>query len=88
MTLRVLGYSGSASGLNGSSLEPFSIESFECFEAVSASGPVGSCSGNVSRFAGGAETTGFSDLRSEVYLPILGSEWSAGMFQLGVEMRD
>ena len=71
MTLRVLGYSGSGSGLNGSSLEPFSIEIFECFKAISASGPVGSCSGNVSGFAGGAESTGFSGLRSEVCLPIL-----------------
>ena len=71
MTLRMLGYSGSASGLNGSFSGIFSIESFECFEANSASDPIGSCSGTVSGFAGVADSTDFPGLTSETSLPIL-----------------
>ena len=95
MTLRVLGYSGSASGLNGSTSEPLSIEVFECLEAMSASGFEGSCSGNVSGFAGGAGTLG---LTSELYLPMLadcrrctgvtvGSELVVELSQLGIAMQ-
>lgn len=43
------------------------MELLECLEAISASGPEGSCSGNVSGFAG-AESTG---LTSELCLPML-----------------
>ena len=71
MTLRVLGYSGSASGLNGSSLEPLSIEFLECFEAISPSDPLGSWLGMVSGFAGRAESTGFWGVRSGNCMPIL-----------------
>ncbi len=74
------------------------MESFECFEAISASGPIGSCSGIVSGFAGVAESTGFSVLTSEICLPILADrrriyeevtvdcESGDGRSQLGVEM--
>ena len=47
------------------------MESFECLEAISASDPVGSCSGIVSGFAGIAESTGFPGLTPEKYFPIL-----------------
>ena len=71
MTLRMLGYSGSASGLNASFSGTFSTESFECFKAISASDPVGSCSGIVSGFAGVAQSTVFPGLTSGIWLPIL-----------------
>ena len=71
MTLRVLGYSGSSSGLNGSFPGTFSMESFECLEVISASDPTGSCSGIASGFAGVAESTDFPGLTSEKYFPIL-----------------
>ena len=47
------------------------MESFECFEAISASHPIGSCSGIVSGFAGVVESTGFPGLTPEKNLPIL-----------------
>ena len=99
MTRRVLGYSGSASGLNGSFSVTFSRESLECFEAISASDPVGSCSGIVSGFAGVAESTGFPGLTSEINSPILAnprciyeeltvdSGESNGRYQLGGGMK-
>ena len=71
MTLRVLGYSGSASGSKGSFSGTFSTESFECFEAISASDPVGSCSGIVSGFTGVAQSTVSLGLTSEICMPIL-----------------
>ena len=66
MTLRLLGYSGSASGLNVSFSGVFSMESFECFEVISVSDAIGSCSGIVSGFAGVAESTGFPGLTTEM----------------------
>lgn len=73
------------------------MESFECFEAISASDAMGSCSGIVSGFAGVAESTDFPGLTSEMCLPILAnrrriyeevtgdSESGDGRSQLGVE---
>ena len=74
------------------------MESLECFEAISASDPIGSCSGIVSGFAGVAESTDFPGLTSEMCLPILAnrrriyeemtgdSVQGDGRSQLGVEM--